>query len=68
MLKYRLPDPETTKDALPLSQRDGLAAVQLVRARAQDWGIDPKRIGILGCSAGGHLAGSIGVLGEAENG
>jgi acetyl esterase/lipase len=68
VLKYRLPEPEVTRDGLPLSQRDGLAAMQLVRARATDWGIDAKRIGILGCSAGGHLAGSIGVLGEAGNG
>jgi acetyl esterase/lipase len=68
VLKYRLPDPETTKDGLPLSQQDALAAVQLVRARAKDWGVDPQRIGILGGSAGGHLAGSVGVLGEAANG
>lgn len=68
VLKYRLPDPAATKDGLPLSQQDALAAVQLVRARAKEWGIDPKRVGILGGSAGGHLAGSVGVLGEAANG
>lgn len=68
VLKYRLPDAEATKDGLPYSQQDGLAAVQFVRSRAKEWGIDPKRIGILGCSAGGHLAGSIGMLGDAASG
>lgn len=68
ILKYRLPDAEATKDGLPYPQQDGLAAVQYVREHAKEWGVDPKRIGILGCSAGGHLAGSIGVLGEAATG
>jgi acetyl esterase/lipase len=31
-------------------------AISLVRSRAGEWGIDPKRIGVLGFSAGGHLA------------
>lgn len=68
VLKYRLPDPAATGDGLPLSQQDGLAAVRLVRARAKEWKVDPKRIGIAGGSAGGHLAGSIGVLGSAADG
>ena len=68
VLKYRLPDPAVTKDGLPLSQQDALAAVCYVRAHAKEWGIDPQRIGIAGGSAGGHLAGSVGVLGEAANG
>jgi acetyl esterase/lipase len=68
VLKYRLPNPEVTKDGLPLSHQDALAAVQFVRERAKEWGVDPKRVGILGGSAGGHLAGSIGMLGEAANG
>jgi len=68
VLKYRLPDVEATKDGMPHSQQDALAAVQFVRGRAKEWGVDPKRVGILGCSAGGHLAGSVGVLGEAANG
>ena len=35
---------------------DGLAAVRLVRSRAKEWGIDPKRIGFMGGSAGGITA------------
>lgn len=68
VLKYRLPDAAATQDGLPYSQQDALAALQFVRARAKDWAIDPKRVGILGCSAGGHLAGSIGVIGDAVAG
>lgn len=68
VLKYRLPDPAQTPDGLPFSQQDALAAVRLVRSRATEWGIDPRRIGIVGGSAGGHLAGSVGLLGEAADG
>lgn len=68
VLKYRLPDPEQTKDGLPLSQQDALEAVRFVRARAKMWSIDPQRVGILGGSAGGHLAGSVGILGDASDG
>jgi len=68
VLKYRLPDVAATQDGLPYSQQDAFAALQFVRARAQDWGIAPQRVGILGCSAGGHLAGSSGILGDAADG
>jgi len=38
------------------SYADAARAVRLVRARASEWGIDPTRVGVLGFSAGGHLA------------
>ncbi len=68
VLKYRLPDAEATKDGLPYPQQDALAAIKLVRSRAQAWGIDPQRIGIMGGSAGGHLAGSVGIIGDNAEG
>lgn len=68
VLKYRLPDPANTPTGLPLSQQDALAAVRFVRSRAHAWGVDPRRVGILGGSAGGHLAGSVGILGDAADG
>lgn len=40
----------------PAMLQDGLSAIRTVRARAQEWGVDPGRIGIMGSSAGGHLA------------
>lgn len=68
VLKYRLPDVEVTKDGLPFPQQDALAAIKFVRSRAQAWNIDPKRVGILGGSAGGHLAGSVGIIGDSAEG
>lgn len=40
---------------------DAQRAIRIVRARAAEWNIDPHKIGILGFSAGGHLAASTGV-------
>jgi acetyl esterase/lipase len=42
----------------PVPLQDAQRAIRLVRSRAQEWGLDPARVGILGFSAGGHLAGS----------
>lgn len=55
LLKYRVPRRAgLPKHLAPL--QDAQRAMSLVRARADQWKIDPKRIGILGFSAGGHLA------------
>jgi len=43
----------------PAMLQDAARAVRLVRARADDWKIDPKRVGIMGSSAGGHLASTL---------
>ena len=40
----------------PIMLQDAARAVRLVRARADEWKIDAKRVGIMGSSAGGHLA------------
>jgi acetyl esterase/lipase len=39
--------------------QDAARAVRLVRARAADWAVDPGRVGIMGSSAGGHLASTL---------
>jgi acetyl esterase/lipase len=44
----------------PAPAEDARRAIRLVRARAAEWGIDPTRIGIMGFSAGGHLASTTG--------
>jgi acetyl esterase/lipase len=55
VLKYRVPtgalDPRWKTPVI-----DGQRAISVVRSRAAEWGVDPRRIGILGFSAGGHLA------------
>jgi acetyl esterase/lipase len=60
VLKYRIPDDHTmiNKETGPL--QDAQRALLVVRSRAGEWGIDPKRIGIMGFSAGGHLASTAG--------
>ena len=44
----------------PAQLQDAARAIRTVRARAKEWGIDPQRIGMLGFSAGGHLAATAG--------
>jgi acetyl esterase/lipase len=58
VLKYRIPRREGTPDDTPPVQAliDAQRAVSLVRSKAADWQIDPKRVGILGFSAGAHLS------------
>ncbi len=59
VLKYRLPVPEGEQPEVPLPVQDGQRAIRLLRERATEWGIDPHRIGIIGSSAGGHLAATV---------
>jgi acetyl esterase/lipase len=62
VLKYRLKE-----YGHPAPLRDVLRAVRLLRSGPDRWGIAPDRIGVLGFSAGGHLAASAGTLfGEAD--
>ena len=60
VLKYRLPSDETmvNKEIGPI--QDAQRAIQLVRERAKEWEIDKSRVGIIGFSAGGHLASTAG--------
>ncbi len=44
----------------PYPLLDAQRAIRLVRHRAREWGVDPGRVGILGFSAGGHLASTVG--------
>jgi acetyl esterase/lipase len=43
----------------PVMLNDAARAIRLVRSRAAEWKVDPKRIGVMGSSAGGHLASTI---------
>lgn len=60
VLKYRIPDDHTmvNKEIGPL--QDAQRAIQLVRENAKKWRIDENKIGIMGFSAGGHLASTAG--------
>ena len=59
VLKYRLPAADMSLTETPWPFQDGSQAIRLVRDHAGAWGIDPHRVGIMGFSAGGHLASSV---------
>jgi acetyl esterase/lipase len=56
VLKYRMPKPDVTKDGPPLPLLDVQRTLRLVRSRAQEWNLKGDRVGVMGFSAGGHLA------------
>jgi endo-1,4-beta-xylanase len=58
VLKYRLPrEAGSTYTVEGAALGDMQRAIRLVRARAAEWGVDPRRVGVIGFSAGAHLAG-----------
>lgn len=63
VLKYR-----AAEYGHPAPLRDALRAMRVVRSRAAEWKLDPKRIGMIGGSAGAHLTASAGTLFDAPEG
>jgi acetyl esterase/lipase len=63
VLKYRM-----VEYGHPAPLRDVLRAIRIVRSRAAEFGVRPDRIGLLGGSAGGHLAASAGTMWDAPEG
>ncbi len=64
LLKYRVPAPKLTasKGAYPespMALEDAQRTIGLVRFHAFEWHIDPRKVGVLGFSAGGHLVAAI---------
>jgi acetyl esterase/lipase len=59
VLKYRIPNNANQKDKTIAPLQDAQQAILLARANADNWGIDKNKIGIMGFSAGGHLASSL---------
>ncbi len=62
VLKYRLPDNELTDNPTFVPLMDAQQAIHFVRSRASLYNIDSNKIGIIGFSAGGHLAASASTL------
>jgi acetyl esterase/lipase len=58
VLKYRIVAKDRAGPLHPAPLEDAQRAIRMVRFRAKEFGIDPKRVGIMGFSAGGHLASS----------
>ncbi len=59
VLRYRLPG-EGHPEGRDVPLADAQRALRLIRARAAEWALDPHRIGVMGFSAGGHVAASLG--------
>lgn len=60
VLKYRLPDDRTMPEKHLGPVQDLQQAIRTARENAVAWGVDPNRIGVMGFSAGGHLAATAG--------
>lgn len=73
VLKYRIPNDATMENREIGPLQDAQQAIKTVRQRAAEWKVNPSRIGIMGFSAGGHLASTAGthfkniVIPEAGN-
>ena len=59
VLKYRLPSDEIMENKSVGPLQDAQEAVRYIRRHASNWNLDPNKIGVLGYSAGGHLAVSL---------
>jgi len=62
VLRYRLP-PEGWNNSQDVPLQDAQRAMRLIRARARAFSIDPARLGVMGFSAGGHLAATMATRG-----
>jgi acetyl esterase/lipase len=60
LVKYRLPSDATMENKTIGPLQDAQQAIRLVREHASSWKLDPARVGVLGFSAGGHLAATLG--------
>ena len=63
VVRYRL----GPKYRHPTMLGDAQRAIRTVRARAAEWNVDPRRLGVIGFSAGGHLASTTGTHFDAGN-
>lgn len=59
VVMYRLPTSPDLEERQLGPLQDAQRAMKIVRNRAEQWGIDPDKIGVMGCSAGGHLAAAL---------
>jgi acetyl esterase/lipase len=54
--KYRVSGNDGAGYQFPVPLLDARRAIRLTRAKAAEWGVDPQKVGVMGSSAGGHLA------------
>lgn len=59
VLKYRLPDSKSVKESFKAPLQDLQRAMRIVRANSEEWNIEKNKVGVMGFSAGGHLAATL---------
>ena len=59
ILKYRLPSDEIMKDKTIGPLQDAQESIRFIRRNAKKWNINPQKLGVIGFSAGGHLASTV---------
>ena len=59
VLKYRLPNEKAMTNQHEVPLMDALQGMKLIREKASSWNINPDKIGVMGFSAGGHLAATV---------
>ncbi len=59
VLKYRLPENQIMQNKAIGPLQDAQKAMRIIRQNAKEWNIDPDKIGVMGFSAGGHLAATL---------
>jgi len=67
VLHYRINDESQSGSRYPAAYNDVTTAMRLVRSKAADWGYDPEKTGVIGFSAGGHLASCLATMLQPAN-
>ncbi|MBW8244135.1 alpha/beta hydrolase [Muricauda oceani] len=67
VLKYRLPEDESNQVPHLTPLMDAKQGIEILRSMAGQWGVDPSKVGVMGFSAGGHLASTLGTHFEEAN-
>ncbi len=65
-LKNRLPDPKDFSSSHEVPLQDAQRAIRIIRSNMQDWNLEPGKIGVMGFSAGGHLASTLSTQYDSE--
>lgn len=64
VLIHRLPNSQDLIDGSLAPTQDAQRALRYIRHHAEEFGIDPQRIGVMGCSSGGHVSACVSTIGE----
>jgi len=66
LVKYRVSSLDRAGFQFPVPLLDARRAIRVTRTRAEEWGVDPSKVGVIGSSAGGHLASMCATLSEGK--